>query len=254
MSFKRLVKNRLPTPLWQRGSALREHYLGTVTGCQTQERIVALTFDDGPMPESTPHILDMLELYDVKATFFLLGQNVADHPQIARAIVKRGHAIGNHTFNHPRLADLNPVQVARELRRCQRTIEDAVGASPALMRPPYGAQSPGAALTARMMGHTIVHWSVSGDDWLGDPATLVAERVLAKVTPGSIVLLHDGWTPTPERRRGLSQADTAAQSDRTATIAALPIIIKNLQQDGYRFVTVPDMLQTAQARKALWFA
>src|SRR5690606_19177353 len=124
------------------------------------------------MPESTPHILDMLELYDVKATFFLLGQNVAEHPQIARAIVKRGHAIGNHTFNHPRLADLNPVQVARELRRCQRTIQDAVGSRPALMRPPYGAQSPSAALTARMLGHTIVHWSVSGDDWLGDPATL----------------------------------------------------------------------------------
>lgn len=256
MSLKTFAKHTLPAPLLKFGGRSYNHlmntYLSTITGGQTDQRIVALTFDDGPTPDGTPHILDILDFYHIKATFFQLGQHVTAHPDLAREVAQRGHIIGNHTFSHSRLPDLDPMQVAQELIQGRRAIRDHTGIDPHLMRPPHGSQSTSTVLTARLLGHTIIHWSVSGDDWHGDPASLIVERVLAKVKPGCIILLHDGWMASPEQDSPPT-ADTSP-ADRTPTITALPVIIRNLLQQGYQFVTIPEMLAAAPAARRVWFA
>ena len=119
MPFRSIVKRLVPTPIrragWKNYYSARDHWLGTIIGCETTQKIAALTFDDGPLPESTPKILAVLARYRVQATFFLLGKNVAAHPELARAIVDQGHTVGNHTFNHPRLSACSARTVAREL-------------------------------------------------------------------------------------------------------------------------------------------
>lgn len=223
-----------------------------MVGCQTSQKIVALTFDDGPNPVYTPQILDVLAHYQVKATFFLLGRNVAAHPHLARTVVQTGHAIGNHTFTHPYLPDCGPLGVARELSQCQRTIREVIGVAPEIMRPPYGAQAPESFLTARMMGYKVIHWSAAGEDWQGDPAPLLAERILSRIQPGGIILLHDSWEPPPDQTEWRPAYDLF--QDRTPTLQALPLIIEPLQSQGYQFVTLPQMIQMGSPAKQSWFA
>ena len=229
---------------------LYDDYLGTVVSAVTEERIIALTFDDGPT-EATPKVLDILDSYGVKATFFQLGQHVRANPHIAREVAARGHAIGNHTFSHPHLSKLSPLQVRQELHQCQQALHEATGLSPVIMRPPYGSQRPNTALTARMMGHVTVHWSVAGDDWQGDDAEVIAERVLDQCQPGSIIVLHDGWLPNEDMPWSTEQQNAFA--DRTPTLESLSIIIEALQGQGYRFVTIPEMLATRSVMKTRWF-
>ena len=212
-------------------AGLRRTFLRTVVGSRSGARVVALTFDDGPDPRSTPALLERLARHGARATFFLLGRNVAAHPGLARDIAGAGHAIGNHAFTHRNLAPFHPLEVARELRRCQDAIARAAGTRPRIMRPPYGFQRARTFLTARLLGFRVVHWSVSGDDWHGDPPTVVAERVLGAAEPGSVVLLHDGQPPT---------------------VAALPAILDGLARRGFGFVTVPELLRLRPLATAPW--
>jgi peptidoglycan/xylan/chitin deacetylase (PgdA/CDA1 family) len=174
MSLRRILKPMIPGPVrrlgWHGYYYAYDNWLKTIVGCRTTRKIVALTFDDGPHPEYTLPILGILAKYQIKATFFLLGRNVAAYPETAHQIAQAGHAIGNRTFTHPCLADCSPVEVARELLQCQRTIREVIGVAPKVMRPPFGTQGPASYLTARMMGYAIVNWSASGEDWQGDPA------------------------------------------------------------------------------------
>lgn len=221
----------------------------TVVGVETDEPLAALTFDDGPDARWTPLVLDTLARHGALGTFFLLGRNVDAAPDVARRIVAEGHAIGNHSYSHPCLADCRPTDVARELAACQRAIRRATGVSPSLMRPPFGAQVVDTYLTARAMGYEVVHWSASTDDWLGDPAETLAQRVVPALTPGGIVLLHDKLEPPPSG----PTADSIALADRSATIVALDLIISPLMAQGYRFVTVPTLLAAGPKRRQRWF-
>ncbi len=207
------------------------HLLRTVVGSHAGARVVALTFDDGPDPESTPTILGHLARAGARATFFLIGRNVARHPGLTRDITAAGHAIGNHAFTHRNLARSNLVAVARELRRCDRVIFRATGIRPSIMRPPYGYQRARTFLAARALGFRVIHWSVSAEDWLGDPPAAVAARVLGATAPGSIILLHDGQPPT---------------------VAALPAILDGLASQGYGFVTVPELLRLRPLATSVW--
>lgn len=222
----------------------------TVVGVETGERVTALTFDDGPDPRWSPVVLDILARYDAKGTFFLLGHKVAAHPDLARRIVEEGHAIGNHTFSHPCLAECRLRDVVRELAECRRAIVAATGIAPRLMRPPYGAQRIDTFVTTRGLGYEVVHWSAAGQDWLGDPGRVVAERVLSELTPGGIVLLHDSWEPPPGAH---SSEHDAGLADRTATIEALELIVEASRRQGYRFVTVPELLAVGPRRRRSWF-
>jgi peptidoglycan/xylan/chitin deacetylase (PgdA/CDA1 family) len=167
---------------------------------------VALTFDDGPDPDKTPRLLDTLAELDVRATFFVCGERVAAHPELARRIVDEGHEIGNHTFHHPYLPVHRSRTIARELADTDREIIAATGESPRIARPPYGGRSPWNVRALRRADKRIVLWDVNSFDWRGGPPAEIAERVLERARAGSIVLFHDRMTNTPEALRTIVPA------------------------------------------------
>nr|RNJ71242.1 MAG: polysaccharide deacetylase family protein [Leptolyngbya sp. IPPAS B-1204] len=186
---------------------------------------IALTFDDGPWDVTTDQILDILAQEGVKATFFWVGQAVQNRPEIARRVVHAGHAIGNHTWHH-RYEPMSEVEAASEIEIAAQIFRETTGIQTMLFRPPGGYLNNGLADYAISQGHTVVMWSVSSADTdPGNSAQDYIENVLADVQPGGIVLLHDGG------------------GDRSKTVAALPTIIRSLKAQGYRFVTVPELLQ-----------
>jgi peptidoglycan/xylan/chitin deacetylase (PgdA/CDA1 family) len=187
---------------------------------------IALTFDDGP-GEATPLILDILKDAGIRATFFLCGQNAERFPELARRIADEGHEIGNHTYSHPHMAWKTPGRFAWEITRAQDAIERAAGHRPKLFRPPYGERWFGLFPVLMGNGLATVMWSVSGADWRFSAAR-IAKRVMKKVKPGSIILLHDGMPP-------------GERGNRLATIEALRNIIPPLMEQ-YRFVTVSELV------------
>lgn len=190
---------------------------------------VALTYDDGPSPRNTPALLDALAEQNVQATFFLIGEHVRKHPDLARRIAAAGHAIGNHTTMHPNLARKSPRRVREELRRCQRTLEDVLGVTPVLFRPPYGGRRPDVLRTARSLGLTPVMWNVTAHDWEPIGAAGIAKHVDAGIARNrglrmcSNVLLHDA-----------SHLDGAELLSRAGTISATQAL---LRRDDLRFTT-----------------
>lgn len=150
----------------------------------------ALTFDDGPS-ESTPRLLDLLDSHGVKATFFLVGKNVQRLPHVARAIVERGHEVGNHGFQHPYYFLRSARGVYRDIVSCQYILEDLLGFSPWLYRPPFGLRWPGMAAAQRDCGLLGVQWTIMPKDWVWG-ANEIAQHVAARVRAGSIICLHDG--------------------------------------------------------------
>lgn len=204
-----------------------------VARVRADQPVVALTFDDGPS-EYTAQVLDILARYDVKATFFLVGLNAERHPDLARRIVSEGHVIGNHTYSHPVWAAIEDSQhVGRELDNGQQAIARVTGVAPTLFRPPHGWRSPWMVRLAHARGYTVVTWSVSPDDWRRPAADVIATRVLQQARSGAIVLLHDGL-------------DTQISPPVQNTVKALPAIIEGLRGRGYRFVTVPELMEDSE--------
>lgn len=168
-------------------------YLKSVCRYNTDERVVALTFDDGPHATMTPRVLDVLKRYDVPATFFLIGENVDRHPEIVKRIVSEGHIVGNHTYSHRGtfpLASVSDVRV--ELQRCYEAIQRAVGKSPKLFRPPFGVTNPmiGSAVKAKQLNS--IGWSIRSLDTISSRSREeVCERIVKRLHPGAIILLHD---------------------------------------------------------------
>jgi peptidoglycan-N-acetylglucosamine deacetylase len=158
-----------------------------------EARGVALTFDDGPSPEHTPRVLDLLDEAGVKATFFVIGVKAAAHPELVRAIVARGHAVGIHGHTHDRLLTLrSPETVGDDLGEAVATVEAITGERPTLFRPPVGLTSPRIARALEWFDLVVVGWSVRGLDGLaGARPERVAERVVPRLADGAIVLLHD---------------------------------------------------------------
>jgi peptidoglycan-N-acetylglucosamine deacetylase len=188
---------------------------------------VALTFDDGPT-EGTLRLLEVLASQGVRATFFQCGAQVDRRPAIARQVLAAGHELGNHTQTHPALYFRSVAFMEQELASAQRSIAAGTGVTPRLFRPPYGVRWPGLGGVQERLGLTSILWSVIGRDWVL-PAPEIAQRVLAAVEPGAIICLHDG--------RGLQ-----ANPDIAATIQATGVIMAELADRGYEFVTVSDLL------------
>lgn len=191
------------------------------------EPLVALTFDDGPHEPYTSQILDVLAEQGVKATFFLIGENARRHPDVVRRIAREGHAIGNHSWSHPRLGSATTATVAEEIGRTDELLARLTGIRTTLFRPPYGhlgRSLHGADAVPARRGHLLVMWSVQVDDWATDSALTVALRSLRRVEPGSIVLLHDGG------------------GNRAHTVTATRWMVGRLARQGYRLVTVPELL------------
>jgi peptidoglycan/xylan/chitin deacetylase (PgdA/CDA1 family) len=148
------------------------------TICRTNSpRKLAITFDDGPNPAITPKLLDLLDRYRAKATFFLIGRFARECPDLAREIAARGHGIGNHTDTHPNLFWLAPSQITAELRRCQETISNATGAPPKWFRPPWGFRNPQVIPAASALGCSTVMWTLLPGDWKEKPAEWLIQRM-----------------------------------------------------------------------------
>ncbi len=171
---------------------------------------VALTFDDGPYPSTTPALLAALG--GARATFFLWGEHAAAHPDLVRAIAAAGHAIGNHTWTHPRLTTLDAASRDREVRRTQDLLAALTGVRPVLFRPPYGDTGPDVASLVAAQGLTEVLWSVDTRDWAGASTGEIVTAASA-VEPGGVVLLHEG---------------------RPATVEAVPRLLADLAARGLR--------------------
>jgi peptidoglycan-N-acetylglucosamine deacetylase len=189
---------------------------------------LALTFDDGPNPAATPRILDLLAQYDLRATFYVIGRHVRAFPDLAREIIARGHAVGNHTDTHPSLALCSGSRIRQELDRCDEAIAAATGVTAKWMRPPYGFRSPqlGSILAAR--GNAgVAMWSVMARDWKPQAAQPVIER-LRRARGGDIVLLHDGDHQTLE-------------GDRSHVVAALEYWLPRWKDSGLRLITMNEM-------------
>lgn len=183
---------------------------------------VALTFDDGP-GRVTERVLDVLARHRAAGTFNVLGERVAGRERLLRRMIGEGHEIGSHAFRHDRLAG-RPVDGYRQLRRTTAVIREAVGVSPRIFRPPYGSVSRGVVLAARLAGLVTVRWDVDPHDYDTPSAETIERRIVRRVKPGSVVLLHDD-------RRALEQ-----------TAVGLDGALEGLVARGYRFVTVSELL------------
>ena len=186
---------------------------------------IALTFDDGPSAALTPKLLDLLAARKLKATFFVVGQNAADHPDILKRAVREGHEIANHSWSHPNLGKMSDDAVRRELQKTDDAITAATGKRPTLMRPPYGS------ITANQkkwihqeFGYRIIIWDVDPLDWKRPGPAVVTSRIVKETKAGSIVLAHDIHPPT---------------------IDAMPRTFDQLIEKGFKSVTVTELLGMA---------
>ena len=168
---------------------------------KTDTMQIALTFDDGPHPRLTQEILDILAEYDVKATFFMVGENVVNYPDAAKAVLAAGHEVGNHTFSHTHVKTLTEREVRDELGRCEDALEELCEYRPHLFRPPEGALNEYVEHCSNDFDYTLILWSLDTRDWEIKNAEQIAEKVLSSISPGDIILMHDyigRYSKTPE--------------------------------------------------------
>ena len=186
----------------------------------TGNKVIALTFDDGPGPY-TAHLLDVLDQYGAKATFFLIGSKVSSQANVVRSIHARGHQLGNHSWSHPELPKLPVDQIAGEIDRTNEAIRQATGVTPAILRPPYGAVNGAVLEQLRLRGMSSILWSVDTRDWADRNSDIVCSRAVAGARPGAVILMHD---------------------IHQTSVGAVPCILSALKQQGYSFVTVQGLL------------
>jgi peptidoglycan/xylan/chitin deacetylase (PgdA/CDA1 family) len=189
--------------------------------------MVAVTFDDGPNPPYSLQIRDILDAHGVKATFFTVGKALDARPDVSRALYDDGMLLGNHSYEHDAFRWLDPGYP--ELQRTQDAFKRNLGVCPTLYRPPHGSHTPFMARVVSDAGMTMVTWDVSAADWATSDGALVAKRVLDKVKPGSIILLHDG-------------IDGNIGADRSVILQALPLILDGLKARGLQPVTLDRLL------------
>ena len=200
----------------------------------TDQRIVALTLDDGPDPAHTPYVLDLLNRAKAGATFFCVGVNAAFSPELVRRTVGEGHGIGNHTYNHRELQLMTPVQVQREIERGQRALVDIGIVRPDLFRPPKGFTDSIVGVLADADRFQTVFWDLCVERFVNrESVTDGVRSLLNEVRPGSIILAHDGGRIVGSGRPPLSRAKT---------MEALPMLLRGLHRDGYEVVDVATLL------------
>lgn len=194
----------------------------------TSRKVVALTFDDGPVSTTTPEILNILKEKNIKATFFVVGEQVKRFPNLVSQEVAEGHEVGNHTYTHPMLTNLQADRIEQELKSTEKEILE-VAPKPTLFRPPGGFNNKEVLTLARDSEYSIILWSIDPIDWRYPSVGDIVNVVVNDVKPGSIILLHDGKSPSP-------------------TPEALWFIIDSLESRGYEFVTVTELLQYYEAK------
>lgn len=227
----------------------RSELFGPVTWRTDSPRKLALTFDDGPNPKITPELLNLLDRFHARATFFVIGRYASACPELLRETAQRGHTVGNHTAGHPNLFWCSASQIQEELRQCSRAIFAATGAPPKWFRPPFGMRNPWVSSEARALGLRTVLWTQLPGDWRGKPSVWLIKRMeviaehaqgaasggkISETGHGDILCLHDG-----DHR--------VLNGDRAATLGALQYWLPRWRDLGLEFVTLDEAV-SAPAR------
>jgi len=198
---------------------------------QVSEKVVALTFDDGPSPEWTPPILDELKRAGIPATFFMIGEHVREYPAIARRVAAEGHDIGNHTFTHPVLLFARHEDLMREIRAGEDSIREVTGKKTTLFRPPKAWLTQEEKRTIKDSGYTVVLWTLNSKDWVTFDGKYIIRYIMRNVQPGDIILFHDSG--------GIFGAEGGNRDETVKTIFRL---VEKLKEKGYRCVTISELL------------
>lgn len=200
---------------------------GIIYRGNTRNKKVALTFDDGPDGFYTPKILDILREEGVPATFFVVGEQVRNFPDMLKRIVREGHALGNHSWNHPSFPQLETAKVVQEVNSTEEEIFSLTGHLTGIVRPPYGSYTLADRYHLASLGFHVIMWSIDTVDWKGIEAEEILSIVDREISPGAIILMHC----VNEKPKFLN-----------GTVKALPTMIRQLRLQGYQFVTVPKMI------------
>ncbi|GAA0136307.1 polysaccharide deacetylase family protein [Paenibacillus sp. YSY-4.3] len=202
----------------------------------TGKKVIAFTFDDGPNPMYTPQILDIFREAgaDAKATFFMIGSQIEQYPELARTVHSEGHEIGNHTYTHPYLSKLSAEECADEIIRTERLIQETIGVKPLTFRPPYFDFNEQALKLISSRGYTVAG-AVNGEamDWEQPGVNHIVEKTRESLSPGSVLLFHDGF------------------GDRSQTVEAVRILVAELVAESYRLVTVSDLIKLSSSAKGV---
>jgi len=204
---------------------------------ETSDKVIALTFDDGPNEPYTSQILDILKAHNIKASFFVIGENVQRYPDTVKRIVAEGNVLGDHSYFHNANHALT-MEGCQDLKIAQKIINETTGLDPALYRPPHGKKSPWELDCVKDEGMAEIMWTDSANElnkyvFFGKPSPeAVAQSIIRKAGPGKIIDLHDGY----------GTCHNCSRSDKSVTVEALPLIIEGLQKEGYRFLTVPELV------------
>jgi peptidoglycan-N-acetylglucosamine deacetylase len=223
-------------------------FMGTVTHFDTQETVAALTFDDGPHPDSTPRLLEILRRHDAHGTFFMVGISASAHPEQMRKVAEAGHAVCNHSWDHPSFPFIASDERRRQIRACEKALAPY---GQRFFRPPYGEQSLASRIDAWRLGYRVVTWSANSADWCEpDPARIV-ESLMERVRPGCVILFHDALfvRTRPEKAPKLARP---RHPDRETMLTAIEMFLGRC--DGqFRFVTIPELFRRARPVLQNWY-
>jgi peptidoglycan-N-acetylglucosamine deacetylase len=238
----------LATRVFRRGSGIllkplasaAQSSLGVISAVATDRPVLALTFDDGPHPDYTPALLDILARHGARATFFMVGELAVKHPDVVRAVAQAGHAIANHSWSHLSFPLMTARECREQLRRCEQALSPH---GEKLFRPPYCHQTVSSRWQTLRAGYDVVAFSVHAEDWLPRSAQWMSERLVRQARPGAIIILHDNI---------YRSVLPAAEPDRRPMLRALGCALDRLH-DQFRFVTVPELLSQGRALRQNWY-
>jgi peptidoglycan-N-acetylglucosamine deacetylase len=194
----------------------------------TSQKAVAITFDDGPNPTYTPQVLEIFSEAKGKVTFFMIGEQMKNHPEVVKQVAALGHEIGNHTFTHPKLSQLSTAKCLEEIEQNEKLIEELAGRKPVVFRPPYLDYDQDTVSLLQQKGYPLIGaLNLAAQDWEQPGVRHILEKSRDAVKNGSILIFHDGY------------------GDRSQTIEAVRKLVSELKSQGYQLVTVSELLELA---------
>jgi peptidoglycan-N-acetylglucosamine deacetylase len=195
----------------------------------TSQRVVAITFDDGPNPVYTQQILDIFSEAKGKATFFMIGEQMRNHPEVVKHVAEQGHEIGNHTFTHPKLSQLSLEDCREEIDQTEKLIEDMTGRKPVVFRPPYLDYNQDNVTILQQKGYSMIGaLNLEAQDWEQPGVEHILGKSRNVVKNGGILIFHDGF------------------GDRSQTIEAVRMLVSELTSQDYQLVTVSELLKQSE--------